>query len=376
MREVISEGKGNIRIVLLSCLLTICFESLHGRHENAVAQVQIGLQMMQEWVKKQPKLEHKAGLYSPAPYIIEDSLFHAFERLDITAMHFFDSRPALFHRAKSLEGADTVKCMPKFFTDIREAGNYFSIISVRVVHFVRCVEVTFGGNRYGEQTMHSDTDMEIAFPNRRVPLTGAILDNIEAYTREVLRWLAAFDPVMEQARSPGYENALLPALFLHLYGKLEIVLCRGLRCIQECDFDVFLPEYTSIVTLVKKIVSHPNFGHMVGRPIFSFDVNFVLPLLVVGLECRDWHLRRRAVDLLRNHPRREGTWDSSLAAGITLWMMELEEEGLEYGAYIPEQKRARLGMARQDFAKRTAYLSATQVTLDGSVVVRETVIDW
>lgn len=375
MREVISQENANIRTALLSCLLTVCFESLQGRDESALVQVQLGLQLMQEWVKKQPKLKHGTGLSSPAPYVIEDSLFHAFERLDIAPMLFPDKRPASFHQAKSLEGADTIENMPKFFTDIREAGNYFSVVSIRVVHFVKYVAANLKGS-CAKQTTPSDIDVETVFPNLRVPLTGAMFGEIEAYAQEILRWLAAFQPVMEQALSPGYGNALLPAMFLHLYAKLEIVLCRGLHCMQECDFEEFLPEYTSIVTLVETIVSDPNFSHLVGRPIFSFDVNIILPLMVVGLKCRDWQLRRRAIGLLQNHPRRECTWDSSMAAGITLWMMALEEEDLEYGAYIPEQKRARLELARPDFAKRTAYLSATQTVSDGTTVLRETVIDW
>ena len=117
MRDAIAKGEENIRMALISCLLTICFESFHGHHENAPGQISAGLGMMQDWLKKQHTAKHMSGLRSPNSHVMDDRLFHSFMRLDVAAMHFFDRRPGEFHREQSLEGLGTVRHMPESFGD-------------------------------------------------------------------------------------------------------------------------------------------------------------------------------------------------------------------------------------------------------------------
>jgi hypothetical protein len=79
--------------------------------------------------------------------------------------------------------------------------------------------------------------------------------------------------------------------------------------------------------------------------------------------------------LLLANPRREGTWDSSLAAGIGSWHIALEEEGLQTGDFVPEKNRVRMAGVTQDFEKRTARLSASQ-EVHGEMIIHETTIHW
>ena len=124
MKEIASEGKEDVRTAFLSCLLIVCFEGILGRYNIALAQARIGLQIMQEWVKKRSKLGDKVDLYSPAPFDIEDGLFHVFRQLDVISTYFCGTNSSLYHYNRSLEGADVVERMPRLFTDIIEARNY------------------------------------------------------------------------------------------------------------------------------------------------------------------------------------------------------------------------------------------------------------
>lgn len=128
MRDAIAKGEENIRMALISCLLTLCFESFHGHHENALGQISAGLGMMQDWLKKQHTAKHMSGLRSPSPHVMDDRLFHSFMRLDVAAMHF-DRIPGEFHPEQSLEGLETVKHMPESFGDLEKAGIYFSVVA-------------------------------------------------------------------------------------------------------------------------------------------------------------------------------------------------------------------------------------------------------
>jgi len=63
-----------------------------------------------------------------------------------------------------------------------------------------------------------------------------------------------------------------------------------------------------------------------SQPSCSSGLGYVMPLHMIAARCRNPQLRRRALDLLSNHPRREGLWDASLAARIVSQTIEIEEQ--------------------------------------------------
>jgi hypothetical protein len=366
----------NIRLALISCLLTICFESFHGYHENALSQIGVGLRMMQDWLKKQHTAKHMSGLRSPNPQVMDDRLFHSFMRLDVAAMHFFDRRSGEFHREQSLEGLETIMHMPESFVELEEAGIYFSVVMKRIMHFMKWIESEANLHRHRKQARLGTTDMETTFPHRHLNVVlGSRLIELETYSDELERWAAAFQPIIDRSRTPEGQMEMLPASFLKLHQKLLFILLGGLKCHEECLFDQFLPEFTEVVAIAGTLLAHPYLAHSAGKAVFVFDPNIILPLLVVAIKCRNWVIRRKAIELLQSNPRREGTWDSSLAAGIGLWHMTLEEEGLQTGDFVPEKSRVRMAGVKQDFEKRTACLSASQ-EVDGKTVIHETNINW
>ncbi len=376
MRHAITNGVENIRMALLSCLLTICFESFDGHHENALGQIGAGLGIMQDWLEKQHTAKHISGLRSPNPHVMDDRLFHSFMRLDIAAMHFFDQRSGEFHREQSLGGFETIKHMPDSFGDLEEAGIYFSVIMKRIMHFIKWIESKAVVHSHHKQARLVATDIETTFPNRHLNFVlSPRLIELEGYSGELDRWATAFQPILNRARTPEGQLKILPASFLKLHQKLLFILLGGLKCYHECLFDQFLPEFTEVVAIAESLLCHPHLAHSAGRAVFVFDPNIILPLLVVAIKCRNWVIRRKAIELLRANPRREGTWDSSLAAAIGSWHMTLEEEGLQTGDFVPEKSRVRMAGVKQDFEQRTAHLSASQ-QVDGETVFHKITVNW
>lgn len=266
--------------------------------------------------------------------------------------------------------------MPQSFTDLEEAGIYFSVVMKRIMHFIKWIESKAVVHRHHKLARLGTTDMETTFPHRhRNIVLGVNLTELKGYSDELDRWAAAFQPVLDRSRSPEGQMEMLPATFLKLHQKLLFVLLGGMKCHEECLFDQFLPEFTEIVALAETLPAHLYLAHSAGKAVFVFDPNIILPLLVVSIKCRNWIIRRKAIELLQANPRREGTWDSSLAAGIRQWHMTLEEKGLHTGEFVPEKKRVRMAGVKQDFERRTACLSASQ-DVDGETVIHETIIHW
>jgi hypothetical protein len=63
------------------------------------------------------------------------------------------------------------------------------------------------------------------------------------------------------------------------------------------------------------------------KPTFSLSLGLITPLYITVSRCRDPTIRRRALHLLYTCNRREGIWDSQLAARVAQRIVEVEEAG-------------------------------------------------
>lgn len=108
------------------------------------------------------------------------------------------------------------------------------------------------------------------------------------------------------------------------------------------------------------------------KPSFSADMGIVPPLFVVATKCREPWTRRQAIQLLRSSARREGMWDSELAANIGEWIMQVEEHddqdspGTVPTRPIPEERRIMVKTVDFDLRARFANVRAgTRALYDG-----------
>jgi hypothetical protein len=127
MRDAASNGKKDLRTTLITCLVIVCFETFHGNHESAVAQVRAGLDLIKDWfTKNTPSTDDGVGIKSSLPSVVEDELIHAFRRLDIQAMSFPDTR------------SDNATPMKKYGTAGQplHARIYFELVMQRLLHFI------------------------------------------------------------------------------------------------------------------------------------------------------------------------------------------------------------------------------------------------
>ena len=82
--------------------------------------------------------------------------------------------------------------------------------------------------------------------------------------------------------------------------------------------------------------------------------------------------RREAIELFEAYPVREGFWDSEMSLSIARQFMQYEEEGIPFGAFVPENKRLRI--LRQELVLSQRMLSF--VCVRGGEVLPTIVVRW
>ena len=89
-------------------------------------------------------------------------------------------------------------------------------------------------------------------------------------------------------------------------------------------------QFSEIIELVRRV-------HATTDSSFRADISTVVVLYFVGRQCPHAHLRRQAIDLLLESPRKEGFWDSIETARI-LQQQEEEEEAAEQNTTNDEEE--------------------------------------
>jgi hypothetical protein len=109
----------------------------------------------------------------------------------------------------------------------------------------------------------------------------------------------------------------------------------------ELRYDGHVAQYERLVATAEEIIEllaqKPEGG------AFSFDLGITIPLFSTAERCRDPHIRRRALQAMRNGPRQEGTWGPGAALAVDKWIA-FEEHGLghvEKASDVPEWRRIR-----------------------------------
>ena len=117
----------------------------------------------------------------------------------------------------------------------------------------------------------------------------------------------------------------------------------------EMIWDGFTPQFESLLDCIGQLMAIPSFPasddgngtaqpfsplgeHRVQsqgtmKPTFTFIIGIITPLYFTITRCRDPIIRRRGVHMLFNCNRKEGVWDSALAASIAKRIISIEESG-------------------------------------------------
>ncbi|KAE9377258.1 hypothetical protein N431DRAFT_368998 [Stipitochalara longipes BDJ] len=326
MREAIETGKHDLRTALIASILLITFETYHGNQATALAQIESSVRLLENWSMSTEK-STGGRVSSPAPDTVDDELVQALDRLEMEGIMFRDPVPLEQHRLRKDQRTAAVQNMPDSFENVDEAEAYGKLIARRGWHFL-CMVWSYDG-----QTPHPDPNLNF-YDRIKGNATPPACAERNKYLKEVDKFYSVATPLFKRIEIMKDKRAWLIAQCMHIY---FIGLRIGLEnCFQkdEVSYDIFAPRFREILSISKSILStHEN-------AFFIPTSQVVQGLGLVAQKCRESHVRREAITLLRTMARREVFVDSVILAGICDWIVGVEEEGM-VDSYVPEESRTR-----------------------------------
>ncbi|KAF3068927.1 hypothetical protein GL218_08132 [Daldinia childiae] len=342
-----SQDQASQRMSLMAAVLLACFDSFIGDHKQAIGQIQSGLRLLENL-----RAQRRNSFLPKPEEPVEQDLVQMFTRLAIQAksydMAFHFPQPFVIrltpqhteYPMSPLSDGDS----PALTAQPQAPEIFQSLLEARMAWDNLCEQMM----RFTENLFTFTTAMSPmgVLPNSLRQYGTGFADRISAWSR-------AFEPILSSriipAKSSQEKTAIAVLKMNQIMGEILFYMTFSDT---ELQFDTYLPQFKDIVNLAVEVVgdeerraaakrcpnpefchhqpTHPDaFGGQYTarhiKPSFSADLGIVPPLFVVATKCRDPVTRRQAIQLLRTSSRREGMWDSELAARIGMWIMEIEE---------------------------------------------------
>lgn len=129
MKKAIAAGDQDLRITLLTCLLIVCIECLHGNFTMAGVQVSNGIALLREWRKGYLNArEYPIGFSSPAPHVIEDSLVQMLGGLEIQGISLDKDTSQDVQQTGMGERQSGIVNIPTQFQSLEESRIYLEVL--------------------------------------------------------------------------------------------------------------------------------------------------------------------------------------------------------------------------------------------------------
>jgi hypothetical protein len=368
--------------VLITCIITVWFEILHGNQESASAQLQSGIAVFQDWKQNERDAsKYPIGFSSPAPNTIEDYLVQFFGRLEIQAMSFRDRRSAECHLSLGKEGKEVIQQMPHPLASINQAQVYLDLIMRRMMHFTASInhfKVSFAQHKETSVTRAPVPWIDFKLESEQLsPVMSPYYSQQQALNSEMASWLSAFTPLLNHSIEKGGRECI-SALTLSLAATTSCISLRAAFIKSETEYDVFEPEFNTIVSQAALLLGTLEDCTPRSKPTlaFSFDLGVIPPLYLTVVKCRVSEVRKTALELLVKHPRRHGVWDSVTTAAIGAWVTDMEEEEAA-GEFVSEERRVRKVSIAFDLVERKATMTCLKADRETSnLVERRKHITW
>lgn len=380
LRRDLSAGRQSIRTTLISCIIIVVFEQLHGNNESATAHLLSGLRLMKEWKEIQrDESKHPLGFSSPAPDVVEDFLVQTFGRLDIQAISHIDRRPVEEHRKLKHHGSEIIRAMPHRFTCIEEARIYLDLAMRRQMHFLASIinysKVSFTDPKTGEEIEYSEDWM---FSKLSPPDLYTPSDHIEhqAHSTDLTTWMTAFQPTLTRSMNLGGKERI-SALSMMIAALATRTNNAAAFTDTEMAWDEYRSDFATVVKYSRVLLETLEEEKACASPglMFSFDLGVLAPLYITITKCRDREVRQDAIELLLKYPRREGIWHSAVTAAFGRWLVRLEEEGVvdvDGNFEIPEEKRVRNSSLTYHKERKVIIMKCLQRDVEsGKLILRE-----
>ena len=280
-------------VPLVCCLIFTCIEFLKGNVDSALVHIQSGFKILAS-VRSTIIAEGDQNMTSSDEDIkaIEEHVVPMFSRLNTLCTLFGRATPpVLAIRDRSTESlASMAEARQRLFEALDPA-----------VRFIRTA-----GRRAETFELTVDDFVE------QFKLQNALES-----------WREAFEELLgrlKTKRNPPKEEAVNLLLVQYLCVHTWLTVCTTAAETAIDDYPMVFEELLARAEQVTKAMATDT----KAQPM-SFDMQIIGPLYYAALKCRDPKMRRRALELLKLAPRREGLWNAHHAYVTAKRVIEFEE---------------------------------------------------
>ena len=301
------DSNTSVEVALLACILFVCVEFLRGDAQPAISHFTSGMTIALAYF-------HTNSSHTAAATLerIKEYMLPFFNRIELLSA-LFGNDPQWEYPVK------TIEAVPDEFHSMKEARDSIVHLCNLNIRFIRVLK----DRRYDR------------------------LISPEHYARqsELLRqldiWSSALDTILFSDKITERDLDAAKTLRIHLI--IAQLWLKSATMPEECANDQWTTEFDAAVSLAEDIHSIHGTEEQQANADYStflFDMEVISPLYYVALRCRHPQVRRRAIQVLKKSRRREGLWDSEMAAAIAERDMEIEEANLSAfdGSELPPEE--------------------------------------
>lgn len=274
-----------IELALTCCILYIAFESARNDHKMALFHLQNGLKIIKDWRTKEVK--------SFADNQIREDISEIFQRLDMQATTFLNSRQPYLAATADVKTLDNNFGSPMSFSSLRSAQISLEKIEIRLFYILTTKSLTF--------------HLPWMRFNNYATSRQVLLQGLKA---RFTQWKKAFDNFCEHEGNDMNARDLQLLLLLELhYQTTSLMLDLKGDFSSVSSFDA---QCTKINELSKNLIqASPN-----SKLTFLVDTGIIAPLYFAATTTSCVCIRQQSIDLLRSISWKEGLWDSKTVMQI------------------------------------------------------------
>lgn len=276
-------------LTLTCCVLFICLENSQGNNDTALAHLQNGLRILQDW-KTDPNT-------SASEDVVIENLTNVFRRLDMQATVFLDSRQPELNATSTVRGLQTDRSGPSCFCCMRDAQLALEEIELRLFYVLTT-----------KSTQHGSCHAHNELLSARAPLLHGLAGRFA-------EWKEAFDSFSNrESEKLTLEDVRLGVLLALHYESTTLMLdIKTKQAPDMQDLSTWECKITRINDLSKSLLKTiPS----EGRFAFSADTGVIAPLYYAAMRATSCSVREQIIKTLRTLRHREGFWDAETAATI------------------------------------------------------------
>lgn len=284
-------GKWGAEVALICCVVFICFESLQGNLEQALAHLESGLSILRNWRK-----ETSPSSSQSSEIVGRDIIINIFLRLEIQAAGFLKTRKP---QLEMLTAGVDPKVKPPIsatFKNIEEVKDSQEKLTVWLFRYLAL------NAKYK------------AIPQVERP-AAVTLEHIELETQFQL-FSVGIEGLLKKSLSPLDFRATVVLKIRYEVTLIMLATTSPALPVLKAQPRDLSSHYRSLITMSASLCQNPESKTISSSPAVSFDVNVVAPLYFTAMNCPDPAMCQEALYLLKVSPRREGLFDAARLAAI------------------------------------------------------------